>query len=178
MTERSLSEMPSDMAPQGGTSVDARIAEIAHTWSRQPGPLLEVLHDVQNAFGYLPPSTVPVVAEVLNLSKAEVYGVISFYTDFRTEPPPAVTVAICRGEACQSVGAEALVTNAGTRLGIDVGEHTSDGRTGLKQVFCFGNCALGPTASIAGRLHGRLDAARLDALIDEAQQSAQLGVGR
>jgi formate dehydrogenase subunit gamma len=175
MTERSLSEMPSDATPQGGSPEDARIADLVRSRLGEPGPLLEVLHDVQAAFGYLPPNTTTVVADVLNLSRAEVHGVISFYDGFHTEAPPGVTVAICRGEACQSVGAEALVNNVRSRLGVDIGGRTADGVVGLEQIFCFGNCALGPTANVAGRLHGRLDAARLDALIDEAQQSAKLG---
>jgi len=175
MTERSLSEMPSDATPQGGSPEDAHIAEIARSRLGEPGPLLEVLHQVQAEFGYLPPGTTRVVAHELNLSRAEVHGVISFYADFHTEAPPRVTVAICRGEACQSVGAEALVNNVRSRLGVDIGGRTADGLIELEQIFCFGNCALGPTANVAGRLHGRLDAARLDALIDEAHQGARLG---
>ena len=101
----------------------ARIAALAHARKAEPGPLIEILHDVQHEFGYLPEATTPVVAEVLNLSRAEVHGVISFYTDFRTEAPAEVTVAICRGEACQSVGAEALVAHARSALGVQIGEH-------------------------------------------------------
>jgi formate dehydrogenase subunit gamma len=109
----------------------------------------------------------------LNLSRAEVHGVISFYTDFRTAPPAEVTVAICRGEACQAVGAEALAAHARDRLGVQMGEQTSDGSVELHQVFCFGNCALGPTASVAGRLRGRMTPQTLDALIDDARRGAR-----
>ncbi|MCZ3386808.1 MAG: NAD(P)H-dependent oxidoreductase subunit E [Actinomycetia bacterium] len=147
----------------------ARLGEIARARQGEPGPLLEILHDIQHELGYLPSGTVPVVAEVLNLSRAEVHGVVSFYSDFRTSPAADVSVAICRGEACQAVGAEALVAHATERLGMGVGDQSGDGAVALEQIFCFGNCALGPTASVAGRLHGRVTPARLDALIDDAQ---------
>jgi len=172
MTERSLSEMPGGASSDAADPVAARIREIAEARSAEPGPLLEILHDVQHAFGHLPPPTVPVVADVLNLSIAEVHGVQSFYTDFRGTPPADVTVAICRGEACQAVGAEALVQHATTTLGCGVGEQTSDGSIGLEQTFCFGNCALGPTASVGGRLHGRVDATTLDALVADARAAS------
>jgi formate dehydrogenase subunit gamma len=168
MTERSLSEMPGAASNEDASPVAARVREIASARSDEPGPLIEILHDVQHEFGYLPPSTTHVVADVLNLSIAEVHGVQSFYTDFRTAPPAEVTVAICRGEACQAMGAEALVEHATASLGCGVGEQTSDGAVGIEQIFCFGNCALGPTASVAGRLHGRVDAPTLDSLVADA----------
>ena len=171
MTERSLSE-PGGAPLDAADPVVARVREIAEARSAEPGPLIEILHDVQHEFGYLPDGAVPVVADVLNVSIAEVHGVQSFYTDFRTAPPADVTVAICRGEACQAVGAEALVEHATTTLGCGVGEQTPDGAVGLEQIFCFGNCALGPTASVAGRLHGRMDAAKLDALVTDARAAS------
>ena len=149
--------------------VVARIVELTEARAGEPGPLMEVLHDIQHEYGYLPPQTTATVAHVLNLSRAEVHGVISFYTDFRTAAPAEVTVALCRGEACQAVGAEALVAHASDSLGIGIGEQTADGSVELQQVFCFGNCALGPTASVAGRLRGRLTPASLGAAIDEAR---------
>lgn len=161
--------MPGAASSDDAGPVAVRVREIAAARAHEPGPLLEVLHDVQHEFGYLPPSTTETVADVLNLSIAEVHGVQSFYTDFRTTPPAEVTVAICRGEACQAVGAEALVDHATATLGCAVGEQTPDGTVGLEQIFCFGNCALGPTASVAGRLHGRVDAATLDALVADAR---------
>jgi formate dehydrogenase subunit gamma len=168
MTERRLSEMPGTASHDDAGPDAARVRVIAEARSDEPGPLIEILHDIQHELGYLPPATVPVVADVLNLSRAEVHGVVSFYTDFRTRPPAETAIAICRGEACQAVGAEALVDHAKSKLGVDVGAQTDDGAVELQQIFCFGNCALGPTASVAGRLHGRLVAERLDALIDDA----------
>jgi formate dehydrogenase subunit gamma len=168
MTERSLSE-PGGAPPDAADPVVARVREIAGARATEPGPLIEILHDVQHEFGYLPDGAVTVVADVLNLSIAEVHGVQSFYADFRTSPPADVTVAICRGEACQAVGAEALVEHATSTLGCGLGEQTPDGTVGLEQIFCFGNCALGPTATIGGRMHGRMDAAKLDALVADAR---------
>ncbi|MEO8106340.1 MAG: NAD(P)H-dependent oxidoreductase subunit E [Actinomycetes bacterium] len=169
MTERSLSEIPGGVPPDAADPISARVGEIARARSSEPGPLLEILHDIQHDLGYLPESTVPVVAQVLNLSRAEVHGVISFYSDLRPSPAAGVEVAICRGEACQAVGAEALVAHAVERLGVNIGEQAGDGSLGLEQIFCFGNCALGPTASVAGRMHGRVSPQRLDALIEDAQ---------
>lgn len=172
MTKRSLSEIAGGASLDAADPVSARVRAVAEARSAEPGPLLEILHDIQHEFGFLPPSTVAVLADVINLSRAEVHGVISFYSDFRTSPPAATTVAICRGEACQAVGAEALVEHAKTKLGIDVGEQSADGAVELQQIFCFGNCALGPTATVAGRLRGRLTPASLDTLIDEATPGA------
>ncbi len=173
MTERSLSEIPGGASNDAADPVSARVRAITESRVNDPGPLLEVLHDIQSQFGYLPETTVPVVAEILNLSRAEVHGVVSFYADFRATPPADIGVEICRGEACQAVGAEALVAHATRRLGIGVGDQTGDGSVGLEQIFCFGNCALGPTASVAGRLHGRVTPERLDALLDEAQAGSK-----
>lgn len=108
------------------------------------------------------------VAETLNLSGAEVYGVISFYPDFRDVPPPRVPVRLCRAEACQANGCETVVDHARRRFGIDIGAQTGDGTVGLDEVFCLGVCGVGPAALVGGRLVARLDGDGLDALIDEA----------
>lgn len=125
------------------------------------GPLMPVLHDVMEELGHVSRSDVEAIADVLNLSVAEVHGVVSFYQDFRTEPPAAHAVALCRGEACQSVGGEELYDATRARagsLGADVE---------VAEVFCLGNCALGPSGTVDGRLHGRLSGERLDALTEE-----------
>jgi formate dehydrogenase subunit gamma len=136
------------------------VRAIASQHSDERGPLLPVLHDVTDELGHVAREDVETIADVLNLSVAEVHGVVSFYHDFRTEPAAAHTVALCRGEACQSVGAESLY--AGTRArasalgsGVEVAE-----------VFCLGNCALGPSGTLDGRLHGRLSDERIDALTE------------
>jgi formate dehydrogenase subunit gamma len=136
----------------------------------RPGPLLEVLHAIQASLGFVPPSAVPVVAESLNLSRAEVHGVVTFYHFFRRSRPGAHTVSLCQAEACQSMGAEALATHARQRLGIGFHETTANGAFTLEPIYCLGNCACSPAAMIDGRLYGRVTAERFDALI--AQESA------
>ncbi|MEC3975925.1 NAD(P)H-dependent oxidoreductase subunit E [Amycolatopsis sp. H20-H5] len=135
----------------------------AHRGDR--GALLPILHGLQAEFGYLDPALVPVLAKELNLSRADVHGVITFYPDFRSEPAGAMVVKLCRAEACQSVGADKLVAFAEQLLGGKLGQTTSDGAVTLEQVFCLGNCALGPAAQVDGLLYGRLDEGRLETLI-------------
>ena len=126
------------------------------------GPLLPILHDVMAEFGHIDREDVVAIADVLNLSVADVHGVVSFYKDFRTTPPPAHVVALCRGEACQAVGAEALYSAA--KAAAAAGEYGPD--TEVEQVFCFGNCALGPSGTVDARLVGRLDTDRLASLTE------------
>lgn len=147
---------------------DDRARAISESLAGRPGPLLEVLHALQHEFGYVDPMAVPVVADVLNLSRAEVHGVLTFYADLRTTPPPAHVVRVCRGEACQARGAEALVEHAVATLGTPVGGSSADGTVGLEQVFCLGNCALGPTVVVDGRMHGRVSPDRFDGLVDDS----------
>jgi formate dehydrogenase subunit gamma len=124
----------------------------------RPGPLIEVLHAIQAELGYVPPAAVPLVASELNLSRAEVHGVVSFYHFFRSTPPGAHTVSVCRAESCQAVGGEALAAHARRRLGVDFHETTPDGRFSLEPVYCLGNCACSPAVMIDGQLHGRVRA--------------------
>jgi formate dehydrogenase subunit gamma len=133
------------------------------------GPLIEILHDVQAELGCIPRSAVGVIAAELNLSQADVYGVVTFYKDFREEPAGRRTVRICRAEACQSRGSDELAAHAVRRLGVDFGATTSDGAVTLDQVFCFGNCALGPAVEVDGRLFGRVDSGRLDEMLAVGQ---------
>lgn len=140
------------------TARAALVRAIASHHLADRGPLMPVLHDVMEELGHVSRADVEAIADVLNLSVAEVHGVVSFYQDFRTEPPAAHVVALCRGEACQSVGGEALHDATRARagsLGADVE---------VTEVFCLGNCALGPSGTLDGRLHGRLSSERLDSL--------------
>jgi formate dehydrogenase subunit gamma len=139
----------------------------------QRGPLLPVLHALQATFGYVDPRCVTLVANELNLSRADVHGVLTFYSDLRTTPPGTVRVQICRGEACQSVGGRALAEHTSRSLGVDFGATAADGSVTLDQVFCLGNCALGPTATVNGQLHGRVQAAQLDRLIRTSASSGE-----
>ena len=147
------------------TSVD-RVDEIATAHLALEGPLLPILHAVQAELGYVPSEALPLLADRLNISRAEVHGVVSFYHDFRTEPAGRHVVKLCRAEACQAMGADALVARAEDRLGIGMRETTPGGAVTLEPVYCLGLCACGPAAMIDGRIVGRLDAARLDALLD------------
>ena len=132
-----------------------------------PGGLLPILHAIQEEVGYVPPESVPLIAEALNLSRAEVHGVISFYHDFRSEPPGRHIVHVCRAESCQSVGAEALLAHACERLGVDVHGTSADGAVTLEPVYCLGNCALSPAVMVDHRnLYGRVTADRLDAVLE------------
>jgi formate dehydrogenase subunit gamma len=142
----------------------ARSAVAAHRGER--GALLPILHDLQAEFGYVDPAVVPILAEELNLSRAEVHGVISFYHDFRSSAAAGTHVRICRAEACQAAGADELVEHAKARLGTDIGGTAPDRSATLDQVFCFGNCALGPTVEINGRIAGRVTPRRFDSLVD------------
>ena len=131
-----------------------------------PGALLPILHAVQDALGYIPPEALPLIAHGLNLSRAEVHGVVSFYHYFRTRPAGKHIVYLCRAEACQSMGARALEAHAKRSLGVDFHETTADGAVTLEPVYCLGNCACAPSLLVDGQLHGRVDPAAFDALID------------
>jgi len=134
-----------------------RISEILDAHSGLEGPLLPILHAVQKAFGHVPQAAIPQIAAALTLSKAEVHGVISFYHDFREAPAGRHVLKLCRAEACQAVGADAVAGRIKAALGIDWHETTPDGRVTLEPVFCLGLCACGPAAMVDGRLVGRCD---------------------
>jgi formate dehydrogenase subunit gamma len=136
----------------------------------RPGPLLEVLHGVQNALGFVPPASIALIAEELNLSRAEVYGVVTFYHHFRSTPPGLHTVQVCRAESCQSMGGDVLAEHAQRRLGVEFKQTTPDGVFSLDPVYCLGNCACSPAVMIDGDLYGRVTPELLDELIAERGQ--------
>ena len=139
------------------------IADLKHL----PGATLPILHALQDRFGYVDAAAVPLIADALNLSRAEIHGVVTFYHHFRQAPAGAHVVQLCRAEACQSMGCRELERHAEARLGVAMGGTRADGRATLEAVYCLGNCALSPAVMIDGELHGRVDAARFDELIDE-----------
>lgn len=147
---------------------EERTREIVRVHNNFEGPLMPILHAVQEAFGCVPEAAVPVIAHELNLSRAEVHGVVTFYHDFRREPAGKHVLKLCRAEACQSMGCEALVKRAEDRLGIACGNTSADGRVTLEPIYCLGLCATAPSAMLDGRVIGRLDAKRLDAILKEA----------
>ncbi|MBK4217824.1 formate dehydrogenase subunit gamma [Paracoccus caeni] len=132
------------------------------------GPLLPMLHELQRIYGFVPEAAVPVLADVLNLGRAEVHGVISFYHDFRDHPTGRHVLKICRAEACQSMGANALAESTLKKLGIGWHDTTSNGAVTVEPVYCLGMCACAPAAMIDGRVVGRVDQARMQRLLDEA----------
>jgi formate dehydrogenase subunit gamma len=131
--------------------------------------LLPILHALQAEFGYIGAQTLPLIAEELNISQAEVRGVVSFYHDFRLEPAGRHTLKICRAEACQSLGCEHMVAHLRERHAIGPGQTLPDGSVTLENVYCLGNCALGPAAMLDGDLIGRVDEKRLDAIMTGAR---------
>jgi formate dehydrogenase subunit gamma len=146
-----------------------RAVEIIAAHADQEGPLMPALHALQHAFGYIPDEAVRIVAGSLNLSRAEVHGVVTFYHDFRREPPPRRVLKLCRAEACQSRGGDAIAARAEKALGVAMGEATPDGAVGLEATYCLGLCASGPAAMLDERVVGRIDEKRLEALIKEAR---------
>jgi formate dehydrogenase subunit gamma len=132
----------------------------------EPDALLPLLQDVQARLGYIPKPAIRLIAQALNLSRAEVHGVVTFYHDFHEEPTADHVVQLCMAEACQAVGCRALAVHAQERLGVGFGEATADGRVQIEPGYCFGNCAAGPTMRVGDRLHGRVTAASFDALME------------
>jgi formate dehydrogenase subunit gamma len=158
-TSDSASRSPTDAVAQA-------IAENRHL----PGALLPILHAIQDRLGFIPPDAAHRVADDLNLSHADVQGVISFYHDFRATPPGRHVLKMCRAEACQSMGAHALEARLKSRLGIDFGQTTPDGAITLEPVYCLGNCALSPAFMIDGQLKGRVNSERLDGLLASLEE--------
>jgi len=151
------------------TEISRRAREIALAHADLDGPLLPVLHEIQHDFGHIPPSAFGAIAEVLDLSVAEVHGVVSYYPDFRTDPGGRRTLRLCRAEACQAMGAAALGEEMRARLGVDWHGTTADGAVTLEPVFCLGLCACGPAALIDDRPVARASADRLEALAREGR---------
>lgn len=157
--------MPTSELIETPLDAEAALSRALDAHASEPGGLLPVLHALQDALGWLPPALLPRVASALNLSRADVHGVASFYPDFRTEPPGRVLVKICRAEACQAMGAEALVEHACRRLATEMHTTRADGAVTLEPVYCLGNCALAPAVMVDGTLSGRVGPARFDALV-------------
>ena len=158
--------MTSGTVTNGGT-VDAGALDAAiEPFLTQKGALLPILHAVQAAFGHIDDTMVPTIAERLNLSRADVHGVITFYHDFRRKPPGRHVLKLCSAEACQSMGASTLIARAVDRLGTPMHSTRADGAVTLEPTYCLGLCSAAPSAMLDGRIVARLTPARLDALID------------
>lgn len=153
-----------DHAPQPWNP--ALAGEIIARHSGTQGALLPLLHDLQDVFGCVPEAAVPLVAHALNLSRAEVHGVVTFYHDYHRTPQGAHVVKLCQAEACQSMGSRDLARHVQQRLGVALGGTTADGRITSQAVYCLGLCATAPSAMVDGRVVGRVTPARMDKLLE------------
>jgi formate dehydrogenase subunit gamma len=148
------------------------VQAIATALKDKPGALLPILHGVQDTLGYIPADSVPVIAKALNLSRAEVHGVISFYHYFRETPPGKQIIQLCRAESCQAMGSKHLEAHVKAKLGIDFHETTVDGAFSLEPVYCLGNCACSPALQIGTDIYGRVSPELFDELIANTEAAA------
>ena len=144
----------------------ARIQEL----ERLPGALLPIFHALQEEFGYVDKAAIPLIASALNISHAEVHGVLTFYHDFRREPSGRHHLKICRAESCQAMGCESMIRHVEDRLGVKLGGTTEDRSLTVEPVYCLGNCALSPAVMLDGKLYGRVSSDVADFLIDGARR--------
>ncbi|WP_019529365.1 formate dehydrogenase subunit gamma [Dasania marina] len=150
-----------------GSELAATINSIIAEHKTLEGPLLPILHASQQALGYIPSEAVPMIAEQLQLTKAEVHGVISFYHFFRSSPAGNNTIQICRAESCQSMGSRELEAEIKQRLKVDYHQTTADGEITLEPVYCLGNCACSPAIRVNDDIHGRVDMNKFENIVDE-----------
>jgi len=154
-----------DLNPREATAA----REIALRYGNRPDALLEILHDLQHDFGFIPEAALPALAKALNRSRAEIHGVVTFYEDFRREPAGRHVIHICRAEACQAMNVNELIAMAERFLKVKLGQTTADGKITIEEVFCLGNCALAPSVMVNDKVVGRVDAAKLEKIIAECR---------
>ena len=148
----------------------ATISKIVRELKDRPGALLPILHGIQEELGHIPEDAVPIIASEMNLTRAEVHGVVTFYHDFRSHPPGRHIVRICQAESCQAAGSAALTDHARKRLGIQFHQTTSDRACSLEPVYCLGNCALSPSVMVDQEVFGRVNAERFDEILEEVRR--------
>ncbi len=151
---------------------EATVSAVLAARADEPGALLPILHEVQDKLGYVPPASVPVIAAALNLSRAEVHGVITYYHHFRSEPAARHVLQICRAESCKAMGGDQLMAHAEKKLGCGQHEHSADGLFTLEPAFCLGLCSSSPALMLGDELHARVSVDDLDSLIEEARSAA------
>ncbi len=174
MKDFSATATKSDRASAGGSTdgagldsaADSHVAALIASFDARQDQLLPVLHAIQDELGFVPPSSVSLIAHALNLSRAEVHGVISFYHHFRSAAPGRRVLKLCRAEACQAMGARTIESHVRSRLGIGFNETSADGAMTLEAVYCLGNCACAPSAMLDDHVHGRLSIEAIDHLLD------------
>jgi formate dehydrogenase subunit gamma len=157
---------------QAALNLEETIGKIINDHAGQIGALMPVLHAVQEHFGFVPEAAVPMLASQLNLSRAEVHGVIGFYHDFRSQPAGKHLIQVCRAEACQAMGSVMLEQHIKLLLGIDFGQTTADGQFSLEPVYCLGNCACTPTLRINNDIHARVTPKRFEQLLQTLLEPA------
>ena len=148
-----------------------QLQAILETHRHEAGALLPILHALQDTLGHIPDWSVADIAQALNLSRAEVHGVVTFYHHFRTSPPAAHNLQICQAEACQARGSRALTTHAEQALGCSLHGRSSSHDLDLQPVYCLGLCATGPNIMLDDKLVSRVDAARLDRLLNGVKEA-------
>jgi formate dehydrogenase subunit gamma len=151
------------------TEIESRTATVVNDLKGLEGPLLPILHGIQDEFGYVPGESLPVIADLLNLSRAEVHGVATFYHDYRKHPAGRHVLKLCRAEACQSMGGDEIAAKMQQLLGIGFHETTKDGSVTLEPVYCLGLCACAPSAMLDGEVIGRLDAEKVEEIAAEVR---------
>jgi formate dehydrogenase subunit gamma len=156
------------MQPQG-TQTEAQVAAIVDEFKALEGPLLPILHGIQEEFGYVPQEALPVIAGALNLSNAEVHGVVTFYHDYRSKPAGRHVLKLCQAEACQSMGSDAVAAQVKAALGIGFHETAGDGSVTLEPVYCLGLCACAPAAMLDGEVIGRVDTDAVAEIVREVR---------
>ena len=154
-----------DLSPREATAA----REIALRYGNRPDALLEILHDLQEQLGFIPEAALPALAKSLNLSRAEVHGVVTFYHDYRREPAGRHVIKVCRAEACQSMGGNELVGMIERFLQVKLGQTTADGAITVEAVYCLGNCALAPAVMVDDKLVGRVDARKFEKIVAECR---------
>jgi formate dehydrogenase subunit gamma len=154
------------------STMQVTVQNITTSLKDKPGALLPILHAIQDTLGFVPDESIPTIAKALNLSRAEVHGVISFYHYFRNTKPGKNTIHLCRAESCQAMGGKHLENHVKSRLGIDFHETTADGQFSLEPVYCLGNCACSPAMQIGTEIYGRVSTESFDTTINEIEASA------
>ncbi len=162
-----------DIAAASETPETASVARIIQQHRDQEGALIPILHAIQDTLGHIPENSIPLIAAMLQRSRAEVFGVISFYPHFRLAPIDGIHLEICRAEACQARGAQALIDHVEQQLGCRLGSPSADGRVSTHAAYCLGLCAQGPAVMIDGEAHAHVGAERLDQLLQARYAPAQ-----
>jgi len=166
-----LQSLPTHQNLANVPALSAQLDGLIEQYQEMPGALLPLLHAIQDSLGYVPESSYQQIAKALNLSVAEVHGVVTFYHHFRTSPSGRHILQICRAESCQSMGSEALEAHAKKCLALDYHQTTADSAITLEPVYCLGNCALSPAVMLDDEVHGKVSPQDLEALILEARTS-------